>query len=203
MKIYLYGKIMHVNTNYLILDHNGEGELIYVPNISRFEKDQVKKIFISNVTNEYTNTTYGFDCFKEMVIFEDLIALQGLGAKTAIAILNLGWENVLNYIATEDCNSLMKVSYVSQRIANNIIYNYKEKYQKFLSKLSEDEISKFKNKISESNAQSQFEETMKMLGFKSQQIKYALENMKLTENIEECVENAIKIIGSKANEARI
>lgn len=97
----------------------------------------------------------------------------------------------------------MKVSYVSQRIANNIIYNYKEKYQKFLSKLSEDEISKFKNKISESNAQSQFEETMKMLGFKSQQIKYALENMKLTENIEECVENAIKIIGSKANEARI
>ncbi|WP_373439997.1 Holliday junction branch migration protein RuvA [Metamycoplasma equirhinis] len=203
MKIYLYGKIMHVNTNYLILDHNGEGELIYVPNISRFEKDQVKKIFISNVTNEYTNTTYGFDCFKEMVIFEDLIALQGLGPKTAIAILNLGWENVLNYIATEDCNSLMKVSYVSQRIANNIIYNYKEKYQKFLSKLSEDEISKFKNKISESNAQSQFEETMKMLGFKSRQIKYALENMKLTENIEECVENAIKIIGSKANEARI
>ncbi|WP_373436968.1 Holliday junction branch migration protein RuvA [Metamycoplasma equirhinis] len=203
MKIYLYGKIMHVNTNYLILDHNGEGELIYVPNISRFEKDQVKKIFISNVTNEYTNTTYGFDCFKEMVIFEDLIALQGLGPKTAIAILNLGWENVLNYIATEDCNSLMKVSYVSQRIANNIIYNYKEKYQKFLSKLNEDEISKFKNKISESNAQSQFEETMKMLGFKSQQIKYALENMKLTENIEECVENAIKIIGSKANEARI
>ncbi|WP_373435182.1 Holliday junction branch migration protein RuvA [Metamycoplasma equirhinis] len=203
MKIYLYGKIMHVNTNYLILDHNGEGELIYVPNISRFEKDQVKKIFISNVTNEYTNTTYGFDCFKEMVIFEDLIALQGLGPKTAIAILNLGWENVLNYIATEDCNSLMKVSYVSQRIANNIIYNYKEKYQKFLSKLSEDEISKFKNKISESNAQSQFEEAMKMLGFKSQQIKYALENMKLTENIEECVENAIKIIGSKANEARI
>ncbi|WP_373441289.1 Holliday junction branch migration protein RuvA [Metamycoplasma equirhinis] len=203
MKIYLYGKIMHVNTNYLILDHNGEGELIYVPNISRFEKDQVKKIFISNVTNEYTNTTYGFDCFKEMVIFEDLIALQGLGPKTAIAILNLGWENVLNYIATEDCNSLMKVSYVSQRIANNIIYNYKEKYRKFLSKLSEDEISKFKNKISESNAQSQFEETMKMLGFKSQQIKYALENMKLTENIEECVENAIKIIGSKANEARI
>ncbi|WP_373440588.1 Holliday junction branch migration protein RuvA [Metamycoplasma equirhinis] len=161
------------------------------------------KIFISNVTNEYTNTTYGFDCFKEMVIFEDLIALQGLGPKTAIAILNLGWENVLNYIATEDCNSLMKVSYVSQRIANNIIYNYKEKYQKFLSKLSEDEISKFKNKISESNAQSEFEETMKMLGFKSQQIKYALENMKLTENIEECVENAIKIIGSKANEARI
>ncbi|WP_373440562.1 OB-fold domain-containing protein [Metamycoplasma equirhinis] len=45
MKIYLYGKIMHVNTNYLILDHNGEGELIYVPNISRFEKDQVKKIW--------------------------------------------------------------------------------------------------------------------------------------------------------------
>ena len=44
MTIYKYGKIMHVNTNYLILDHNGNGELIYVPNIERFKKDEVRKV---------------------------------------------------------------------------------------------------------------------------------------------------------------
>ena len=52
MTIYKYGKIMHVNTNYLILDHNGNGELIYVPNIERFKKDEVRKVFISSIENE-------------------------------------------------------------------------------------------------------------------------------------------------------
>lgn len=98
MLIYKYGKIMHVNTNYLILDHNGEGELIYVPNIERFKKDEVRKIFISHIQNEYNNTTYGFDNFKELVIFEDLISLQGIGPKIAISILNEGWEKLLLWL---------------------------------------------------------------------------------------------------------
>ncbi|SFW05632.1 Holliday junction DNA helicase RuvA [Chlamydia abortus] len=34
--------------------------------------------------------TYGFETFKELVMFEDLISLQGLGPKTAITILNEG-----------------------------------------------------------------------------------------------------------------
>ena len=46
MTVYKYGKIVHVNSNYLILDHNGSGELIYVPNISRFVRDDFKKIFL-------------------------------------------------------------------------------------------------------------------------------------------------------------
>ncbi|MBN0970766.1 Holliday junction branch migration protein RuvA [Mycoplasma phocoeninasale] len=203
MKIYLYGKIVHVSTNYLILDHNGEGELIYVPDIQRFKKEEVKKIFISDVVNEYTKITYGFDCFKELVIFEDLIALQGLGPKTAISLLNLGWENVINYIANDDRKALMEVSYVNQKLANNIIFAYRDKYQKFISKLTDEEISKFNGKVANSSNTKEFEDTMKMLGFKSQQIKYALENMSITENIEESVERAIKIIGNKINEARV
>ncbi|GAA8717229.1 putative holliday junction DNA helicase RuvA [Chlamydia abortus] len=90
MTVYKYGKIVHVNSNYLILDHNGSGELIYVPNISRFVRDDFKKIFISNIENEYMKVTYGFETFKELVMFEDLISLQGLGPKTAMTILNEG-----------------------------------------------------------------------------------------------------------------
>ena len=42
-----------------------------------------------------------------------------------------------------------------------------------------------------------FKETMEQLGFKELQIKYALENIKITENIEQCVEDAIKLIAFK------
>lgn len=203
MKIYLYGKIMHVNTNYLILDHNGEGELIYVADIKRFNKEDLRKIFIYDVVNEYKKTTYGFENFKELIIFEDLISLQGLGPKTAISLLNLGWENLIQLIANEDKDKLCEASYVSLRIANNIIFAYKQKYAKFLSKFSDEDLLKIKSKNTSDSLREKFEYTMRMLGFKKQQISYALEKMSITENIEESVENAIKIIGMKQNESRV
>ena len=202
MTIYKYGKIMHVNTNYLILDHNGNGELIYVPNIERFKKDEVRKVFISSVENEYTKTTYGFENFKELVLFEDLISLQGLGPKTAISILNEGWEKIINLIANGNKDELEKINYVSSRVANNIVSNYQSKYAKFVEKLVNGEDWKAKNKVSNSY-NNQFEETMKMLGFKTQQIKYALERIKITENIEQCVEDAIKLISQNQHEIRV
>lgn len=202
MTIYKYGKIMHVNTNYLILDHNGNGELIYVPNIERFKKDEVRKVFISSIENEYTKTTYGFENFKELVLFEDLISLQGLGPKTAISILNEGWEKIINLIADGNKDELEKINYVSSRVANNIISNYQSKYAKFVEKLVNGEDWKAKNKVSNSY-NNQFEETMKMLGFKTQQIKYALEKIKITENIEQCVEDAIKLISQNQHEIRV
>ena len=202
MTIYKYGKIMHVNTNYLILDHNGNGELIYVPNIERFKKDEVRKVFISSIENEYTKTTYGFENFKELVLFEDLISLQGLGPKTAISILNEGWEKIINLIADGNKDELEKINYVSSRVANNIISNYQSKYAKFVEKLVNGEDWKVKNKVSNSY-NNQFEETMKMLGFKTQQIKYALEKIKITENIEQCVEDAIKLISQNQHEIRV
>ena len=202
MTIYKYGKIMHVNTNYLILDHNGNGELIYVPNIERFKKDEVRKVFISSIENEYTKTTYGFENFKELVLFEDLISLQGLGPKTAISILNEGWEKIINLIADGNKDELEKINYVSSRVANNIVSNYQSKYAKFIEKLVNGEDWKAKNKVSNSY-NNQFEETMKMLGFKTQQIKYALEKIKITENIEQCVEDAIKLISQNQHEIRV
>lgn len=202
MTIYKYGKIMHVNTNYLILDHNGNGELIYVPNIERFKKDEVRKVFISSIENEYTKTTYGFENFKELVLFEDLISLQGLGPKTAISILNEGWEKIINLIADSNKDELEKINYVSSRVANNIVSNYQSKYAKFVEKLVNGEDWKAKNKVSNSY-NNQFEETMKMLGFKTQQIKYALEKIKITENIEQCVEDAIKLISQNQHEIRV
>ena len=201
MTIYKYGKIMHVNTNYLILDHNGTGELIYVPNIDRFKKDEVRKIFISNIENEYSKTTYGFENFKELVLFEDLISLQGVGPKTALIILNEGWEKIINLIANNAKDELSKINYVSSKVANNIVNNYQSKYQKFLDKLSNGEDWKTKPKLN--SYSNQFEETMKMLGFKTQQIKYALQNLKITEDIEKCVEDAIKLISQNQNEIRV
>ncbi|RMA78646.1 Holliday junction DNA helicase subunit RuvA [Metamycoplasma subdolum] len=203
MIIYKYGKIMHVNTNYLILDHNGEGELIYVPKIDRFKREESRKIFISNIDNEYSKVTYGFENFKELVVFEDLISLQGVGPKTAISILNEGWEYIISLIANGDFESLGKIPYVSSRVANAIVFAYKDKYAKFLAKLNDEDALKIKASSKVNEAINKFEETMKMLGFKHKQIKYAMDHIVINDNVEKCVEDAINLISQHQNEIRV
>ncbi|PZW01415.1 Holliday junction branch migration protein RuvA [Metamycoplasma auris] len=203
MTIYLYGKVVHQSSNYIIFDHNGEGQLIYVAQIERFKVGDVRKVFISQIINEYNKVTYGFDNFKEMVVFEDLITLQGIGPKTAISILNAGWENIISYIATSNKEELTKIPYVSSKIANAILFNFKDKYAKFISKINNEDLEKFNKTVKTNQILKEFEDTMRMLGFKPSQIKLALDNMELTNNIEESVENAIQIISKKQNETRI
>ena len=202
MTIYKIGKIINIDKDYVIFENNDIGELIYVPNIERFKKDEVRKVFISSIENEYSKTTYGFENFKELVLFEDLISLQGLGPKTAISILNEGWEKIINLISDGNKDELGKINYISSRVANNIVSNYQSKYAKFVETLVNGEDWKAKNKVSNSY-NNQFEKTMKMLGFKTQQIKYALEKIKITENIEQCVEDAIKLISQNQHEIRV
>ena len=196
MTLYKIGKIINIDKDYVIFENNDIGELINIPDVKRFKEGETRKIFVFSIENEYTKTTYGFENFKELVLFEDLISLQGLGPKTAISILNEGWEKIINLIADGNKDELEKINYVSSRVANNIVSNYQSKYAKFVEKLVNGEEWKAKNKVSNSY-NNQFEETMKMLGFKTQQIKYALEKIKITENIEQCVEDAIKLIALK------
>ena len=202
MTIYKIGKIINIDKDYVIFENNDIGELINIPDVKRFKEGEARKIFISSIENEYSKTTYGFENFKELVLFEDLISLQGLGPKTAISILNEGWEKIINLIANGNKDELEKINYVSSRVANNIVSNYQSKYAKFVEKLVNGEDWKAKNKVSNSY-NNQFEETMKMLGFKTQQIKYALEKIKITENIEQCVEDAIKLISQNQHEIRV
>ena len=199
MTLYKIGKIINIDKDYVIFENNDIGELINIPDVKRFKEGETRKVFISSIENEYSKTTYGFETFKELVLFEDLISLQGLGPKTAISILNKGWEKIINLIADGNKDELEKINYVSSRVANNIISNYQSKYAKFVEKLVNDEDWKAKNKVSNPNKKylSLFIETMKQLGFKELQIKYALENIKINENIEQCVEDAIKLIATK------
>ena len=123
MTLYKIGKIINIDKDYVIFENNDIGELINIPDVKRFKEGETRKIFISSIENEYTKTTYGFENFKELVLFEDLISLQGLGPKTAISILNEGWKKIINLIADGNKDELEKINYVSSLVANNIVSN--------------------------------------------------------------------------------
>ncbi|QBY87726.1 Holliday junction branch migration protein RuvA [Mesomycoplasma hyopneumoniae] len=220
MQIYQFGKIVSKNKNYLILENHGSGYLIYVPRIDRFSRDENRKIYIYEHENDYTKITYGFASFRERILFEDLISIQGVGPKTAISALNSGMQNLINLIAANDWRTLAKIPYLSEKNAKQIVFEFQKKYERFnenhknqTEETNQDSQEKELEKnddladitIQKSNLEDKtaanLEDTLKMLGFKPRQIDYALTKVEPNENFENLIENAIKII-SNAREFR-
>ncbi|OWG14019.1 Holliday junction branch migration protein RuvA [Mesomycoplasma hyopneumoniae] len=220
MQIYQFGKIVSKNKNYLILENHGSGYLIYVPRIDRFSRDENRKIYIYEHENDYTKITYGFASFRERILFEDLISIQGVGPKTAISALNSGMQNLINLIAANDWKTLAKIPYLSEKNAKQIVFEFQKKYERFNEnhknqteetnpETQEKELEKEDDladiTIQKSNLEDKtaanLEDTLKMLGFKPRQIDYALTKVEPNENFENLIENAIKII-SNAREFR-
>ncbi|MGZ9413188.1 Holliday junction branch migration protein RuvA [Mycoplasma sp. 480] len=215
MEIYKIGKIVSKNKNYIILESSSTGHLIYVVNSDKFEKGENRKVYIYNWENDYQKTTYGFENFRERILFEDLLTISGVGPKTALSFISEGWEKGINLIAEGDWERLSKYTYISQKIARQIVFDFQNKYRKILSNLkskeekvdensTENESHEFEN---ESNSKldfkvmSELEDTLKVLGFQKRQIDYAISSLEPSENFEFLVEEAIKLI-SNAREFR-
>lgn len=132
MKIYKIGKIINIDKDYVIFENNGIGELINIPDVKRFKEGETRKIFISSIQNEYTKTTYGFEDIKELILFEDLISLQGIGPKKAMLLLNNGWKTIANWLADNYRDKIHSITYLSTRAWGDISDYYSKKYQKWI-----------------------------------------------------------------------
>ena len=106
MEIYKIGKIVSKNKRYIIFESNNCGDLIYVNNINKFKVGSNLKLFIYKYQNEYINNLYGFSSFKERILFDDLLSINGVGPKTALSLLKEGEEMLINIIANKDLENL-------------------------------------------------------------------------------------------------
>lgn len=132
MKIYKIGKIINIDKDYVIFENNGIGELINIPDIKRFKEGETRKIFISSIENEYSKTTYGFEDLKELILFEDLISLQGIGPKKAMLLLDNGWKTIANWLADNERDKIHTITYILPRAWENISKDYQRKYKKWI-----------------------------------------------------------------------
>ncbi|MGL4343081.1 MAG: Holliday junction branch migration protein RuvA [Metamycoplasmataceae bacterium] len=189
--LYKLGKITAKSKGYFILESNYTGFVVYAPDIERFEIDKFQKVFIYHHQNEYIDYYYGFKDFKERIFFEDLLAIQGIGPKTAVSILNGGWENALNFIIEGNWEALAKLPFLGTKTARQIIFEYQGKYTNIMNK-------KFESKNKE-----ELKKTLKILGFKSNQIEFALKEIKENDNLEIMIEEAVKLISDEQRNKNI
>ena len=66
---YIKGTIKEIESNYIILDNNGIGYLIYTPNPYSFNLDEEYTVYIYQSVKEDELTLYGFKLKEEKDLF--------------------------------------------------------------------------------------------------------------------------------------
>ncbi len=115
----------------VIIEANGLGYTVFVPGNSSVhlaEDGQIIKVFTKMILREDDVSLYGFSHRDDLKLFEQLITVNGVGAKAALSILSvLPSDEIKKAIVFQDTALLTKAPGVGKKTADRIVLELKDK----------------------------------------------------------------------------
>ena len=131
MFAYLKGSLEEKSINYVVVDCNGVGYKIFMSEksiASLGELGEIVKIHTYLRVAEDDMSLFGFTSKEELKMFELLISVSGIGAKSATSILsNITPSEFALAVYSEDVSKLKSLPGVGPKSAQRIILELKDK----------------------------------------------------------------------------
>lgn len=180
MYAYLNGIIKDIESNYIVLDINGIGYLIYVANPYYYQIENSYKVYTYTHIREDELSLYGFKSKEELDLFLKLISVKGLGPKMALPILATGSiEGIMDAIDRENILYLKKFPKIGDKVARQIILDLKGKLAKT---------------VTNNNINEELTEALLALGYKNNDIKKVVASIDSNLTIENQIKEALKLL---------
>ncbi len=180
MYSYIKGFVKEIESNYIVLDNNGIGYLIYTPNPYTFNIDEEYTVYIYQNVKEDELTLYGFKLKEEKDLFLKLIEVKGLGCKMALPIIATGSINgIIDAIERENILYLKKFPKIGDKVAKQIILDLKGKLNT--------------NGVVTNNNNDELIEVLKGLGYKTQDILKVVRQVNTNLSLEDQIKEALKL----------
>ena len=180
MYAYIKGFVKEIESNYIVLDNNGIGYLIYTPNPYSFNIDEEYTVYIYQNVKEDELTLYGFKLKEEKDLFLKLIEVKGLGCKMALPIIATGSINgIIDAIERENILYLKKFPKIGDKVAKQIILDLKGKLNT--------------NGVVTNNNNDELIEVLKGLGYKTQDILKVVRQVNTNLSLEDQIKEALKL----------
>lgn len=134
MLAYIKGTLEMKMTGYIVIDVGGLGYKIYMSD-SGIEKlgniGETVKVHTYYRVREDDISIYGFNSLEELKMFELLISVSGVGAKTALAMLAVCEPTDFALaVITEDIKTLTQIPGIGAKSAQRIVLELKDKIKK-------------------------------------------------------------------------
>lgn len=206
MLAYIKGELTMKQTEYIVIEVGGLGYKVFM---SAIAIDQIGKI--GDMVKVYTYyrvkeddiSIFGFNTFEELRMFELLISVSGVGAKTAVTMLGSIEPSAFAIaVIQNDISTLKQIPGIGLKSAQRIVLELKDKLKKE-QQIAELEVAsgtknKVKNAIITDNKISEATTALQVLGYTKNDIDKAISQIDKTEiTLEEIIKQALKILSSK------
>lgn len=178
---YIIGKIKDIESNYIVVENNNIGYLIYTASPYSFEIDKEYTIYLFQSVKEDELSLYGFKNKEERNLFLKLISVKGLGCKMALPILATGSINgIVDAIERENILYLKKFPKIGDKVARQIILDLKGKL--------------VSGKVENVVVNDELNEALKALGYKQVDINKVTSKIDKTQSIENQIKESLKLL---------
>lgn len=178
---YIKGTVTEYGPNYISLENNNIGYMIFVPNPYVYQEEKEYKVYIYNHLREDEQTLYGFRNKEERDLFLRLINVKGVGPKLALPIMASPVDSIYDAIERENILYLTKFPKVGDKVARQIILDLKGKLVKNDDLFTNDGLDELMS-------------VLESLGYKKGDIKKILPQVDASLPIEQQIKDALKLI---------
>lgn len=177
---YIKGSLEVKTTGYVVIDINGLGYKIFMSDtaINKLgEIGQIVKVHTYVKVREDDVSIYGFNTNEELRMFELLLSVSGIGAKSAIAILsNISPSSFALAVITNNVGEIKKLPGIGPKTAQRIILELKDKL-KTEESIDEEATLELKCAIKDDNKVQEAIAALQVLGYSQREIENAIKNV--------------------------
>lgn len=182
MLAYIKGSLEMKYDNYVVIDVGGLGYKVFMSEKSMEEVGNigdVVKVHTHYRVREDDISIYGFITNEELKMFELLLSVSGIGAKSAITMLsNITPSSFALAVITNDTSKLVKIPGIGTKSAARIILELKDKI-KTIEANAKETTSQVKEAIIDDNKLQEAISALQVLGYNRKEIEKVFEKMSL------------------------
>ena len=205
MLAYIKGELAVKARGYVVIDVGGLGYKVFMSDLAMENVGnigEIVKVHTYYRVMEDDISIFGFNTSEELRLFELLISVSGVGAKTAITMLGtIKPEDFAIAIISNDINTLKKLPGIGAKTAQRIVLELKDKLkkEKQIEELSiaVDNANSIKNVIEKDQKLEEAFTALQVLGYSTKDIEKVMGKIDKTLSLEEIIRRGIKELSNK------
>lgn len=199
MFAYIKGSLEQKSTNFVVIENNGIGYKVFMSVKAIEELGEIGnnvKVFTYYYVREDNISLYGFNSLEELRMFELLLCVSGIGAKSAITILaNISPSTFVLAVISNDVSKLVKIQGIGAKTAARIILELKDKLKTDQAISKNEEV---KAVIEDDNKDSEAISALQVLGYTKKEIDKAFEKIDKTNlSLEDTIKKLLLVLGKE------
>ena len=196
MFAYIKGNLVEKTNTYVVVETAGIGYKIFMSQTainSLQNLGEEVKIYTHYYVREDNISLYGFLSNEELKMFELLLQVSGIGAKSAIAMLSqITPSSFALAVISNDVSKLVKIPGIGKKSAERIILELKDKLKNEQAIAKTEEVKAVINKTEKDD---EVIEALQVLGYNKKEIVKALEGLdRANLGIEDTIKQVLKLL---------